>query len=95
MKKMNFLPVFWRCPICHEEVKTLNNEGSQVGCKCITVSYDGRRLGGIDGIIPGPGDLIPRWREGKSVDYADIQEETAFRWERLVAQIRAEKGSDS
>jgi hypothetical protein len=53
MKKMHFLPVFWRCPICQEEVKNFNRDGSQVGCKCVTVSYDGRRLGGIDGIILG------------------------------------------
>jgi hypothetical protein len=83
MKEL-ILPVYFEFPVCGEEVCTRSATGDRVGCKCLEVSYDERRLGGCDGIIPAPGEIIPQLQAGKIVDYADISEETAFRWGRLM-----------
>ncbi|SRR5260221_5444528 len=83
-KKIPFLPIYFECPICQQEIKKCNQEGTRVGCACIVVDYDGRRLAGLDNIIPGPSELIPKWISGESVDFPSIQKETSFRWGQLV-----------
>jgi hypothetical protein len=90
MISVKILPVYFECPICHQPVKRVVEDGSRVGCECVVVDYDGRKLAGRDNIIPSPGEILPRLQEGHSVDVRDIQEETVFRWGRLVEEVKLE-----
>jgi hypothetical protein len=85
---MLILPIYFDCPICGQHVETVVEDGSRVGCGCITVDYDGRRLGGVDNIIPHPGEILPKQKRGEAVDIEDIQQETAFRWGQMVNRLK-------
>jgi hypothetical protein len=82
--RTSLIPVAFCCPRCRQKVES--NDG-QIFCDCITVPYPGR----LDGVIPRPSDIIPLMREGRRIDVVTLVEETAFRWERLVARQKGER----
>ena len=39
-----FLPIEFVCPLCNQPVQSRAKDGSRVGCNCLTVDYNGRKL---------------------------------------------------
>jgi hypothetical protein len=78
-----FVPIAFCCPRCGQKVES---KDGQIFCHCISLPYRGR----LDGVIPAPNEIIPLIRERGEIDIATLVEETAFRWERLIARQSGE-----